>query len=66
MKISLLWTAAIIELRFMKSSAGTEMAEVTGIVEAMMMVLVSEKWLLEVVVILNLVGAALTAAIIQS
>ena len=43
MKIGLLWTAAIAELRFIKSSAGTEMAGMTGIVEAIMMVLASEE-----------------------
>ena len=52
MKIDLLWTAAIAKLRFIKSSVGTEMVGVTGIVEAIVMVL-------------GLVGAALAAATVQ-
>ena len=63
-EIGLLWTAAIAELRFMRSSVGTEMAEVTGIVEATVMVLASEKWLLEVVAVLGLAGTALAAAMV--
>ena len=54
----------ITELRFIKSPAGTETAEVTGIVEAIMMVLTSEKWLLKVVTVLDLAGTALAAAMI--
>ena len=49
----------------MRSSAGTETAEMTGIVEATVMILTSKKWLLEVVVILSLADAALAAAMIQ-
>ena len=52
----------IAELRFMKSSAETETAGMTGIVEVIMMVLAPEEWLLEVVVILGLADAALAAA----
>ena len=66
MEIGLPWTAAIAELRFMKSPAGTEMAEVTEIVEVTVMVLASEKWLLEVVAVLSLTDTALTAATVQS
>ena len=43
MKIDLLWTAVITELKFIKSSAGTETAEMTGIVEVTVMVLASKK-----------------------
>ena len=66
MKINLLWTAVIAELRFIKSSAETETAEVTGIVETTVMVLASEEWLLKAVAVLSLAGAALAAAIVQS
>ena len=62
MKIDLLWTAAIAELRFIKSSTETETAEVTEIVETTMMILAFKKWLLKAVAVLNLIGAALTAA----
>ena len=65
MEIDLLWTAAIAELRFMKSPAGTEMVGVTGIVEATVMVLALKEWLLEVVTVLDLAGAALAAAMVQ-
>ena len=61
MKTDLFWIAAIAELRFMKSSTGTETAEVTEIVEITMMVLTPEKWLLEVIIILSLIDAALAA-----
>ena len=54
----------IVELRFIKSSAETETAEVTGIVKVIVMVLTPEKWLLKMVVILDLTGTALAAAII--
>ena len=60
MKIDLLWTAAMAELRFMRSLAGTETVEVTKVVEVTVMVLASEKWLFEVV--LGLADAALAAA----
>ena len=43
MKIDLLWTAAIAELRFMKSSAGTETVEMTRIVKVTVMILISEE-----------------------
>ena len=43
MKIDLPWTAAIAELRFIKSPAGTETAEVTEIVKTTVMILTSEK-----------------------
>ena len=65
MEIGLPWTAVIAELRFIKSSVRTETAEVTEIVETIMMVLASEKWLLEVVTVLSLAGTALAAATIQ-
>ena len=42
----------------------TETVGVTGIVETTVMVLTSEKWLLEVVAVLGLAGAALAAAMI--
>ena len=66
MKIDLLWTAAIAELRFMKSSAETETAEMTGIVEAIVMILVFKKWLLKTMTVLNLAGTALAAATVQN
>ena len=62
MEIDLPWTAVIAELRSMKSSAGTEMMRVTGIVEATVMVLTPEKWLLKAVAVLSLTGATLAAA----
>ena len=65
-KIGLPWTAAITELRFMKSSVGTETTEVTGIVEVIMMILASKKWLLEAVTVLGLTGTALAAATVQN
>ena len=49
----------------MRSSAKTEMTEMIKIVEVIMMILASEKWLLKIVIILNLIGAALAAATIQ-
>ena len=54
----------IAELRFIKSSAGTETVEVTGIVEATMMVLALKKWLLKAVTVLGLIGTALAAAMV--
>ena len=65
MEIGLSLTAVITELRSIKSPAETEMMRVTEIVEAMMMVLASEKWLFEVVMILDLTGAALAVATVQ-
>ena len=64
MKINLLWTAVIAELRFIKSLVRTEIAEMTEIVETIMMILASEKWLLEMITILSLINAALAAAMI--
>ena len=61
-EISLPWTAAIAELRSMGSPARIETAGVAGIVEATVMVLAPEKWLLEVVAVLGLAGTALAAA----
>ena len=66
MKIDLLWTAVIAELRFIKSSAETETVKVTEIVEANVIILIFKKWLLEVVMILSLTDAALTAATVQN
>ena len=43
MEIDLLWTAVIVELRFMKSPAGIEIVGVTGIVKTTVMVLASEE-----------------------
>ena len=40
----------------------TEMMKVIEIVEATVIILASEKWLLEAVIILNLTGTALAAA----
>ena len=40
------------------------MAEVTGIVEATVMVLASKKWLLEAVAVLSLIDAVLAVAMI--
>ena len=60
MKIGLPWTAAIAELRSMRSPAGTEMAGVTEVVEATVMILAPKEWLFEAV--LGLAGAALAAA----
>ena len=62
MKINLLWTAVIAELKFIKSSMKTEMMRVTEIVKTTVMILTSEKWLLKTVIILSLTDAALTAA----
>ena len=62
MKISLFWTAVIAELRFIRLSAGTETVKVTEIVEATIMILALKKWLLKMMTVLNLTGAALTAA----
>ena len=54
----------IIKLRFIKSSAETETVEVIGIIEVIMMILTSEKWLFKAVAVLSLIDAALTAAMI--
>ena len=54
----------IAELRFMKSSVKTETAGVTGIIKIMIMILALKEWLLKIVVILGLTGAALAAAMI--
>ena len=51
------------ELRFIELSAEIETTEVTKIVKIIIMILVSEKWLFEV--ILNLTDAAPAAVIIQ-
>ena len=64
MKINLLWTAAIAELRFIKSSVRTKTVEMTKIIKITMMILTSEKWLLEMVTVLGLTGAVLAAAMI--
>ena len=56
----------IAEFRFIKSLIKTETVRVTEIVEVMMMILTSEEWLLEMVMILSLTGAALTAATVQN
>ena len=64
MEIDLFWIAAIAELRFIKSSVGTETIKVTEIVEITVMILTLKKWLLKVMMILNLTDAVLTAAII--
>ena len=66
MKIDLPWTAVIAELRFMRLSVGTEIVEVTEIVETTVMILTSKKWLFEMMMILSLTGAALAVAIIQN
>ena len=60
MEINLFWTAVMAELRFMKSSAGTETVEMTGVVEATVIVLALKKWLFEAV--LGLTDAALAVA----
>ena len=60
MKIGLLWTAAMAELRSMRSPAETETAGVTEVIEATVMILASKEWLFEAV--LSLAGAALAAA----
>ena len=49
----------------MKSSAETEMVEMTEIVEVTVMILAFKKWLLKAVMILNLTDTALAAATIQ-
>ena len=64
MEIDLLWTAVITELKFMRLSVRTEMTEVTEIVKVIMMVLASEKWLLEMMTVLGLAGTALAAVMI--
>ena len=43
MEIDLLWTAVMAELRFIKSLTETKTVRVTEIVEAIMMILASEK-----------------------
>ena len=50
------------ELRFMRSPAGIETAEMTGVIEATIMILAPKKWLFEVILILT--GTALAAAMI--
>ena len=52
----------IAELKFISLLMKTETAEVTEIVEVIMMILTSEEWLLKVVMILSLIDAALAAA----
>ena len=64
MKIDLPWTAAIAELRSMKSSAETKIAGVTEIVKATIIIFSFKKGLLKAVTVLSLTGAALAAAII--
>ena len=64
MEIDLFWTAVIAEFKSIKSSAEIEMVRVTEIVEITVMVLASEKWLLEMVIILSLADTALAAAMI--
>ena len=66
MKINLLWTAVIAELRFIKSPAETEIMKMTEIVEVTVMILTSEKWLFKVVAVLNSTDAALITVIIQN
>ena len=65
MKISLFWTAAIAELRFIRSSVGTETVKMTEIIEATVMVLALKKWLLKMMTVLSLADTALAAAMIQ-
>ena len=65
-KINLFWTAVITELRFIKLSVRTETVKVTKIIKVIIMILISEEWLLEMVMILNLTDAALATAIIQN
>ena len=62
MEIGLPWTAAMAELRFIKSLMETETVGVTEVVEVTVMVLTSEKWLFEM--ILGLTGAALAVVMI--
>ena len=62
MEIGLLWTAAMTELRSIKSSAETKTVKVTEVVETTVIILVSEKWLFKAV--LGLAGAALAVAMI--
>ena len=62
MEIGLPWTAVMAELSFMELLTETETVGMTEIVKATVMVLISEKWLFEV--ILNLTGAALAVAMI--
>ena len=52
------------ELRFMRSSAETETAEVTGIVKATVMILAFKRWLFEAV--LSLTNTALAVATVQN
>ena len=44
----------------------TETVEVTGIVKVTVMILISEKWLLEAVTVLSLTDAVLAAATVQN
>ena len=62
MEIGLSWTAAMAELRFMRSLVKIEIAEVTEIVKITVMILVSEEWLFEAV--LSLIDTALAVATI--
>ena len=48
----------------MRSSVKIKTAEVIGIIEAIIMVLASEKWLFEAVTVLSLIGTVLAAAMI--
>ena len=54
----------IAELRFIKSPTETKTTEIIEIIETIIMILALKKWLLKVVMILSLTGAALAAAII--
>ena len=63
-KIDLLWIAVIAEFRFIRLLMKTETVKVTEIVEITMMILASEKWLFEMVMILSLAGTVLAAAMI--
>ena len=65
MKIDLLWTAAIAELRSIRSLMKTETAEITEVVKTTVMILASEEWLFKTVTVLGLAGTALAAATIQ-
>ena len=64
MKIDFSCIAVITELRSMKSLIETEIVRVTEVVETIMVVLTPEKWLFEVVTVLNLIDTTLAAATI--
>ena len=64
MKINLPWIAAIAELKFIELLIETKTVEVTEVIEATVMVLISEKWLFKTVTVLSLADTALAIVMI--